>query len=239
MIMNHPTPGNLKGAPRRLAILASIAALVLGTPAAVFAAQRALPATQAPKPAAARLSGDILQKLGLLSVSLGGTPELIVYPVAELQTLHPAAGIYLAALRQVLLQRSATIPAGSLADMVIDAAAITVIPPLRYVAFEQGAGVSFLVRLEQDLSPLKKGASFYAFQGLTHDGRYFLAAVYPASGSPTPSGKQLDALNYASMARASEAHVEQIVRQLSAQFGSSPAPDAKEIETIARGLLQQ
>jgi hypothetical protein len=48
-----------------------------------------------------------------------------------------------------------------------------------YVSFQDGQGISYLALHAQDVAPVTANQLFYAYEGLTADGRYYLAAIFP------------------------------------------------------------
>lgn len=58
---------------------------------------------------------------------------------------------------------------------------------VRYLEFNGGSGVRFLAHLTQELRPLTASSLIYTFQGLTHDGRYYIAAYLPVTTTALPA----------------------------------------------------
>jgi hypothetical protein len=56
----------------------------------------------------------------------------------------------------------------------------TVIGKLGYLSFRNGLGIRSLVQVAQDASPPDRDSTLYTFQGLTADGKYYVAAYFPA-----------------------------------------------------------
>lgn len=58
---------------------------------------------------------------------------------------------------------------------------------VRYLGFNGGSGMRFLTHLTQELRPLTASSLIYTFQGLTHDGRYYIAAYFPVTTTALPA----------------------------------------------------
>ncbi len=58
---------------------------------------------------------------------------------------------------------------------------------VRYLEFDGGNGVRFLTHLTQEIRPLTASSLIYTFQGLTHDGRYYIAAYFPVTTTALPA----------------------------------------------------
>ncbi len=61
----------------------------------------------------------------------------------------------------------------------INAARIPVGKPA-YIKFGNGIGIRYLAEITQDASPPNRDNASYTFQGLTTDGKYYIAAQFPA-----------------------------------------------------------
>lgn len=57
---------------------------------------------------------------------------------------------------------------------------------IHYLTFEGGAGVRFITRYTMVASPTTNENIFYTFQGLTSDGRYYIAVFYPITAKSLP-----------------------------------------------------
>jgi hypothetical protein len=60
----------------------------------------------------------------------------------------------------------------------------------RYLDFNGGSGVGFVTYLTQEIEPFVSSRLIYTFQGLTNDGRYYIAAYFPISSTvltPAPT----------------------------------------------------
>ncbi|GIV85486.1 MAG: hypothetical protein KatS3mg052_2493 [Candidatus Roseilinea sp.] len=58
---------------------------------------------------------------------------------------------------------------------------------VRYLEFDGGSGMRFLTHLTQELRPLTASSLIYTFQGLTYDGRYYIAAYFPVTTTVLPA----------------------------------------------------
>jgi LPXTG-motif cell wall-anchored protein len=55
-----------------------------------------------------------------------------------------------------------------------------------YLSFGNGSGIHYLVHVTQNVSPPDSNSVLYTFQGLTSDGRYYVAADFPAFPTSIP-----------------------------------------------------
>jgi hypothetical protein len=69
-------------------------------------------------------------------------------------------------------------------------AAVIPIAKMSYLNFRNGSGIRYIAHITQEPSLPSKGLTVYTFQGLTADGKYYVAAKFPAFPStppPTPT----------------------------------------------------
>jgi hypothetical protein len=68
---------------------------------------------------------------------------------------------------------------------VVNAAQVIVTKP-QYIDFQNGSGVRFVTYYAQDISPISNERIFYAFQGITSDGKYVISVELPLKASVLP-----------------------------------------------------
>ncbi|MGD2079067.1 MAG: hypothetical protein PVH18_11840, partial [Chloroflexota bacterium] len=56
----------------------------------------------------------------------------------------------------------------------------------QYLNFANGSGIRYLTQFGQAASPINNQELVYTFQGLTDDGAYYVAAVFPVAQSELP-----------------------------------------------------
>jgi hypothetical protein len=56
-----------------------------------------------------------------------------------------------------------------------------------YLNFKNGSGIRYLVHITQDVSPPDRDGTLYTYQGITNDGRYYVAMNMPAFPTSDPS----------------------------------------------------
>ena len=112
-------------------------------------------------------------------------PQVLVYPADEYAQVtaygdYPAQTIK--AVADISANPAAPLPAklpflpSFNAGQLFDAQGST-------LKFQNGGGLRFLTELGQDFGPVTNNAMFYTFQGLTGDGKYYVAVIFPA-GAP-------------------------------------------------------
>ena len=109
-------------------------------------------------------------------------PRLYVYPVDEYRAISPDVGAVIDDLRAFLERQPDQLgPEETIPFLPVFNAAQVLQADLAYLEFQDGRGVRFLTQYAQSIYPVNNRDLFYTFQGLTHDGRYYLAAILPVT----------------------------------------------------------
>ena len=186
-------------------------------------------------PAEAFIGGTIIPEHDRISFSgyaLQGTfhePRIHVYPIRELETSGEITTNVVAALRQFLAEKPAA--ADEIPFLPPFNAAQTMRAQVAYVDFQSGTGVRFLTHYAQALVPVNNNELFYTFQGITHDGAFYVAAILPVShptlpadgSAPVPDGEF-------------ETYFRDVEQQLDAQDSSTFTPDLSLLDEMIRSL---
>lgn len=109
-------------------------------------------------------------------------PRLIIYPIDEYLALRPELGTIVTELRQLLDQRPAEVPADKTLPFLPPFNAGQVFhTALRYVDFGNGRGLRYLTQYAQAIYPVTSKYLFYTYQGISNDGRFYVAAILPVA----------------------------------------------------------
>lgn len=124
-------------------------------------------------------------------------PQVFVYPVAEMAASNEGLGTMLANLQALLQSRQ---PGEYLPFLPLFNATQVMHAQVQFLDFQNGSGVRFLTQFDQAPLPINNNELFYTFQGLTSDGKYYVAAVLPVTHPDLPAGSQVtqeqaDAMN--------------------------------------------
>ncbi len=153
-----------------------------------------------------------------------------VYPVVTFPT-DPNAPYAQALdhLRAVLAARP-TVPDGDLPMLPIVTATQMVRTQVQYLDFATGSGIRYVTAAGLDVSPLDQ-ALFYSFQGLTDDGAYYIAAMFPLSGVLEPS-EAMNTEQYNAFVAGYDAYLAEITAQLDAAAPQSFSPDLTLLDSL-------
>jgi hypothetical protein len=124
-------------------------------------------------------------------LNLETMPQIVVYPVAAYSAMHHLARVQIEQLQAMLAAQPST-PGGTMPYLPLHNAAQVFHSQVAYLAFTNGAGVRYVTAFSQDASPLTNQHLIYTFQGLTDDGRYYVAAFFPVKTAVLPDTVQVD-----------------------------------------------
>jgi hypothetical protein len=109
-------------------------------------------------------------------------PQLYVYPVQEFSQINEGAAQIISDLQTLLANPSNPLPS-QLPFLPLFNAAQMFSAEAQIISFQNGAGVRFLTQYGQAYYPVNNKYLFYTFQGLTSDGKYYVAAILPINAA--------------------------------------------------------
>jgi hypothetical protein len=109
---------------------------------------------------------------------LGG---LVIYPVADFVAMNQYIADDVTSM-QTLLATKPEAP-DSIPLLQIVGAAQVFRTQVKYLNFQNGQGVRFLTEYAQYYAPVDNTDLFYAFQGITTDGKYWVSAILPINAA--------------------------------------------------------
>jgi hypothetical protein len=105
-------------------------------------------------------------------------PQIFILPTGDYAALSPLAAERIERLRNLL--HEGLVPAGEeLPVLPTFNSAQDLRGQVQPAAFDGGRGLRFIARYSQGMMPVINPAVFYTFQGLTDDGRFYVAAFFP------------------------------------------------------------
>jgi hypothetical protein len=166
------------------------------------------------------------------------SPIIHVYPVADFQAMDASITGKVAEL-QTLIANKPPAPE-SIPFLPIWNAAQFMQANVSYFNFLNGSGVRFLSMYGQAASPVNNTSLFYAFQGLSNDGAYYISAVLPVSHSSLPSGdSDIPGGDYNAFADNFPNYIIDMENQLSSQPATSFLPDLALLDATIQSFLIQ
>jgi hypothetical protein len=110
-------------------------------------------------------------------------------------------------------------------------------PQVSYLDFQNGTGVRFLTQMGQAYYPINNRDLFYTFQGMTHDGKYYVAAILPVSHPSLPAdGSEIPGDDFNTFADNFETYAAEVAAQLDAEAADSFAPSIVLLDEMMQSL---
>ena len=106
---------------------------------------------------------------------------------------------------------------------------------VQYLDFKNGNGVRFLTQFDQAPLPINNFELIYTFQGLTRDGKYYIAAVLPVTHPDLPANNQV-AAQQASELNDFPAYLAKTVTWLDQQPAGSFTPDLAKLDALIQSI---
>jgi hypothetical protein len=107
---------------------------------------------------------------------------LTIYPIADFVAMNQAAISPIVTNMQILLADKPAAPQ-SIPFLPVFNAAQVFNAQVKYLDFQNGQGVRFLTEYAQYYAPVNNDDLFYAYQGITADGKYWVSAILPINAA--------------------------------------------------------
>jgi hypothetical protein len=166
-------------------------------------------------------------------------PRIMVFPAADLEASGETARRIAANIQRVLAERPG-VPVerfqggGFLPPMN---AAHMLNTQFAYFDFQSGTGVRSLTQMGQAYMPINNQELFYTFQGMTHDGKYYVAAILPISHPSLPAdGSEIPGGDFEAFADNFATYVQEIEERLDAEADDSFAPNIALLDEMIQSL---
>ena len=159
-------------------------------------------------------------------------PQIFVYPVNDLGAVNEGAGEIAASL-QTLLQLPQEIPNMPFLPLTNGLQAMHA--QVQYLDFKTGQGVRFLTQHNTGIAPINNEQLVYTYQGMTSDGKYYVAAVLPVTHPELPATPQVEALSEAEL-NDYPAYLANTATWLNQQPSGSFTPDLTQLDALMRSL---
>jgi hypothetical protein len=160
-------------------------------------------------------------------------PVLVVYPVNELTAVNEGAARMAASL-QTLLQSPQEVPDLPFLPMVNMTQ--TFHSNLQFLEFTNGSGLRYLTEFSQGIVPANNFELLYTFQGLTNDGRYYIAAILPVNHPSLPADGAITGNEPLEFSSDFNAYINNIVQTLNVQAANTFVPDLTALDAMMTSI---
>lgn len=118
---------------------------------------------------------------------------------------------------------------------VVNAAQVIIVKP-QYIDTQGWSGVRFITYYAQDLSPLTNNLIFYAFQGITADGRYVISAEFPLRAPVLPDAIDFSTFDYEAFIPTYFNYLEETVAALDGLAPGDYTPSVETLDALIQSL---
>jgi hypothetical protein len=169
--------------------------------------------------------------------------KIYVFPLDEYVAMNESVAAKIQSLKDILGNPSQPLPA-RLPFLPTWNAGEAFHSNVEFVSFQNGSGIRYITQYGQAPLPVNNYEVFYTFQGITSDGKYYVAAVlpisapflagYPSPEYPTPpDGIPFDWDNWEN----TEAYVIAVAEKLSATDSAIFTPSLTTLDTFIQSIL--
>lgn len=160
-------------------------------------------------------------------------PQIFIYPVEELGHVNEGAGQIVASLQSLLqspqeIQDMPFLPLVNAKQMMH--------PQLQYLDFQSGQGLRYLTEFSQGIVPVNNSELIYTYQGLTSDGKYYVAAVLPASHPSLPADAKVNGNEPPEFTSDYPTYVANVAKALNPQAANTFTPDLTQLDAMMSSL---
>jgi hypothetical protein len=160
-------------------------------------------------------------------------PQIFIYPVKELMSANEVAGKIAEELGVVLASQRAE---KRYPYLPIYNATQVITVREKYFNFKSGKGMAYLTQFDQAVMPISNHELVYTFQGLTADGKYYIAAVLPVNHPSLTKDEREISGSYEKFASEFPDYLANTVKYLNEQPDSSFTPDLSTLDSMLRSL---
>lgn len=160
-------------------------------------------------------------------------PQLFIYPVEELKTVNEGAGQIVDSL-QTLIQLPQEIT--PMPFLPLFNAAQVMHAHVQYLDFKNGQGLRYLTEFDQGILPINNYELIYTYQGLTSDGKYYVAAVLPVTHPSLPADGTVTGNEPPEFTSDFPAYLANVVGTLNPQAANTFTPDLTQLDAMMSSL---
>ncbi len=161
------------------------------------------------------------------------TPQIFIYPVEELQAINEGTKPIVASLQTLIQSPQEVTPMPFLplfnAQQVMHA-------HVQYLDFQDGQGLRYLTQYDQAFIPINNNELIYTYQGLTSDGKYYVAAVLPVNHPSLPPDGYVTGNEPPEFTSDFPTYLANVVASLNPQAANTFTPDLTQLDAMMSSL---
>lgn len=107
---------------------------------------------------------------------------------------------------------------------------------LQYLDFQNGQGLRYLTQYDQAFIPINNYELIYTYQGLTSDGKYYVAAVLPVHHPSLPEDATVTGNEPPEFTSDFPTYLQNVVASLNPQAANTFTPDLTQLDAMMSSL---
>ncbi|MBW6473328.1 MAG: hypothetical protein K0B14_09415 [Anaerolineaceae bacterium] len=159
--------------------------------------------------------------------------QIFVYPVADLGVFNTGAATIASDLKSLLEDHQIN---DYLPFLPMFNAAQVMHSQVKYLDFQNGSGVRFLTQFDQAPLPIINMELIYTYQGLSSDGKYYVAAVFPVNHADLPDTNQVTAQQQSDLEKF-PTYLAETLAWLGQQPDASFNPDLSKLDALVQSIV--
>ncbi len=160
-------------------------------------------------------------------------PQIFIYPVAQLITTNEGAGKITNNLVDLLKSQQI---GKELPFLPMLNASQVMTAQVKFMDFQNGQGVRYITQYDQAPLPINNYELIYTYQGLTNDGKYYVAAVLPVNLSSLPADPQITGQDPMDFINVFNTYLENTVNDLNQQDPGLFTPDLSLLDEMVKSI---
>jgi hypothetical protein len=164
-------------------------------------------------------------------------PQMFIYPAEEYAKLNSNAADQIQKLKAIIA--GAPLTKDAMPNWVMNAGQLLA-AKMQVINFQNGRGVRFLTQYDQYPAIINNHELFYHFQGLTHDGKYYVVATLPVTSSILPEDEKpespVPAGGVSAAGGTDDAYYEAVTKALDAMYEDSFNPSLFQLDALIESI---
>ncbi len=161
-------------------------------------------------------------------------PQIFIYPVEIFKEINPGAEKIISDLQTLLADKPDNVQ--NVPFLPLFNAAQVFHAQMKYMDFGNGTGVRFLTQFDQAPLPINNHELFYAYQGLTSDGNWYVAAVLPVNLPALPADNTVTPTQAATFGQGFPQYIAGVAQQLEGTPDAGFTPDLSKLDALIASL---
>ncbi len=160
-------------------------------------------------------------------------PQIFIYPVKELEQANDGAAQIVASLQSLIASPKEI---AHMPFLPLFNASQVMHTQIQYLDFKNGHGLRYLTQFDQGIMPINNYELIYTYQGLTNDGKYYVAAVLPVTNPGLPADDKVTGQEPQDFVNDFPKYVATVTATLNTQAADTFTPDLTQLDAMFSSL---